>query len=171
MGNFVLILWFTGILLFTGTALLTADFMEGRYVMAAGGQDPRCPPTPPEPLGPFYKAKAPKRGSVGQGYRLGGTVRSSADCRPLGGAQIEIWLAGPNGQYDDAHRATIFSDQSGQYRFESNFPPSYSFRPPHIHLKVSAPGFATLITQHYPVAGQTEGSFDLVLTPGGRAGT
>jgi protocatechuate 3,4-dioxygenase beta subunit len=98
---------------------------------------------------------------------LQGTVKSSEDCRPVAGEQIEFWQAGPNGQYDDAHRATVFSDKSGGYRFESNFPPQYSVRPPHIHLRVSAAGFHTLVTQHYPVAGHTEATFDLVLAPAG----
>jgi len=55
-----------------------------------------------------------------------------------------------NGEYDDAHRATIIADASAAYRFESNLPPPYSGRPPHIHLRVSARNFKTLVTQHYP---------------------
>jgi protocatechuate 3,4-dioxygenase beta subunit len=59
----------------------------------------------------------------------------------------------------------MFSDASGAYRFESNFPPGYFGRPPHIHVKVSAPGFKTLVTQHYPEKGHTQAVFDLVLVP------
>jgi protocatechuate 3,4-dioxygenase beta subunit len=33
---------------------------------------------------------------------------------------------------------------------ESNFPPGYSGRPPHIHIRISANGFRSLATQHYP---------------------
>ncbi|NIQ38148.1 MAG: intradiol ring-cleavage dioxygenase [Proteobacteria bacterium] len=125
-----------------------------------------CQPTPPDSLGPFYKPNAPVRSSVGKGYLLRGVVRSSPDCSPIAGARVEFWLTGPDGRYYDEHRATLFSDESGRYQFESNFPPHYAGRPSHIHIRVSAPGYRTLATQHYPVKGETEKSFDLVLIPG-----
>lgn len=59
------------------------------------------------------------------------------------------------------------ADKSGAYRFESNFPPKYSSRPPHIHIKVTAPGFRALVAQHYPQEEQKQGTFDLVLIPAG----
>jgi protocatechuate 3,4-dioxygenase beta subunit len=124
-----------------------------------------CKPTEPDALGPFYKPDAPVRSSVDKGYVLSGAVKSSADCAPVKDARIEFWLAGPNKKYDDEHRAVLTSDGSGVYRFESNFPPGYSGRPPHIHIRVSAKGFRTLVTQHYPVEGRTEGIFNLVLVP------
>jgi protocatechuate 3,4-dioxygenase beta subunit len=92
-------------------------------------------------------------------------VISSADCASIAKAVIELWLTGHDGSYDDDHRATIFSNDSGQYRFESNSPPGYSGRPPHIHIRVSANRFKTLATQHYPAAGQKAREFDLVLVP------
>ncbi len=124
-----------------------------------------CESTRPDALGPFYVSDAPQRAQVGQGHVLSGVVRSSADCTAIAGAQLEFWLAGPNGQYDDEHRATLFADDSGSYQFESNFPPPYSGRPPHLHLRVTAGGYQPLVTQYYPVEGQTEGIFDLVLMP------
>ena len=125
----------------------------------------KCEPTPADYLGPFYKAGAPVRSRVGKGYQLTGLVISSADCTPIADAVIELWQTGPDGSYDDDHRATIFSNDLGQYQFESNFPPGYSGRPPHIHIQVSANGFNTLATQHYPAAGQKAGEFDIVLLP------
>jgi protocatechuate 3,4-dioxygenase beta subunit len=124
-----------------------------------------CHPTPQDALGPFYKPNAPMRSSVGKGYVLTGTVRSSKDCSAIEGARIEFWLADPNGRYDDDHRATLLSEKSGGYRFESNFPPPYSGRPSHVHIRVSAQGYKTLVTQHYPAQGRTGGDFDLILTP------
>ena len=124
-----------------------------------------CEPTAPDMLGPFYKPDAPVRPSVGKGYVLSGTVRTSKGCSPLEGAKIEFWLAGPDEEYADKYRATVFSDKTGAYRFESHFPPPYYGRPSHIHIKVSASGFKTLVTQHYPARGQTQGTFDLVLVP------
>jgi protocatechuate 3,4-dioxygenase beta subunit len=136
---------------------------------AAAGAAPewQCKPTPTDALWPFYQADAPRRTSVGKGYLLTGVVKSARDCAPIPEARIEFWLAGPNGEYDDDHRATLLADQAGAYRFESNYPPPYSSRPPHIHLRISAQGFKTLVTQHYPRKGASEASFDLVLRPGG----
>lgn len=63
--------------------------------------------------------------------------------------------------------ATIRVDESGDYRFESNFPPAYSGRPSHIHVRVTAPGYKTLVTQHYTKAGDARATLDLVLVPEG----
>jgi protocatechuate 3,4-dioxygenase beta subunit len=122
-----------------------------------------CSPTRPDGLGPFYEPGAAVRSIVGQGYVLSGVVRSSAVCSPIAGARIEFWLAGPDGRYDDDHRATVISDDLGKYRFESNFPPGYGSRPPHIHIRITAAGHKALVTQHYPAAGSKEGALDLVL--------
>jgi protocatechuate 3,4-dioxygenase beta subunit len=140
---------------------ISAQTQESRST----NSDTKCEPTPADYLGPFYKAGAPVRSRVGKGYQLTGLVISSADCTPIAEAVIELWLTGPDGSYDDDHRATIFSNDSGQYQFESNFPPGYSGRPPHIHIRVSANGFRTLATQHYPEAGHEAGEFNLVLVP------
>jgi catechol 1,2-dioxygenase len=40
--------------------------------------------------------------------------------------------------------------QRGEYRFGSNVPVSYGGRPPHIHVRVRAPGLEEQVTQHYP---------------------
>ena len=124
-----------------------------------------CSPTEADAMGPFYKPDTPIRSSVGEGYLLTGVVRSSQDCSSIEGAKIEFWLAGPDGRYHDNYRATIVAGELGDYSFESNLPPSYARRPPHIHIRISAKGFKALVTQHYPEAGQTEGEFDLVLIP------
>jgi protocatechuate 3,4-dioxygenase beta subunit len=125
----------------------------------------KCAPTPEDGLGPFYKPNAPVRSKVGDGYVLFGTVKSAKDCSVVPGAKIEIWLAATDGSYDDDHRATLLAGESGSYRFESNTPPKYNFRPPHIHVRVTAEGFRTLVTQHYPKVGTSEGNFPLVLAP------
>jgi protocatechuate 3,4-dioxygenase beta subunit len=105
------------------------------------------------------------RTSVGSGYVLSGAVLAAGSCEPIPDARIEFWLANPEGVYDDAHRATQFAGEEGEYRFESNVPVPYQGRPPHIHVRVTAPGFQELVTQHYPDADQTEATFDLVLEP------
>jgi protocatechuate 3,4-dioxygenase beta subunit len=130
---------------------------------AAAERSANCKPTQPDMLGPFYEPDAPVRRSVGSGYVLSGRVLAAEECKPIPNAQIEFWLANPRGNYDDAHRATVFAGESGRYRLESNVPVSYSGRPPHIHVKVTAPGYEELVTQHYPERGQRKANFDLVL--------
>jgi protocatechuate 3,4-dioxygenase beta subunit len=124
-----------------------------------------CKPTRPDALGPFYQPNAPVRSSVGKGYVLSGTIKSAKDCSAIERAMIEFWLAGPDGEYADKYRATLFSGKSGSYRFESPVPPPYYGRPPHIHIRVTSKGYQTLVTQHYPVEGKTEAVFDIVLAP------
>jgi len=124
-----------------------------------------CPPTKPDALGPFYKPDAPTRSVLGSGYVLKGTIRSSVDCGIIPEARIEVWQAGPDGEYSDAYRATLVADPDGQYQLQTDRPPRYSFRPPHIHIRVEASGYATLITQHYPEGEASESTFDLVLVP------
>lgn len=124
-----------------------------------------CPPTRADALGPFYKAGAPVRAKVGKGgYVLTGQVRAARTCRSLARARIEFWLVNEQGEYDDAHRATVFSRRNGYYRFESNRPVGYEGRPPHIHVRVTARGFRTLVTQHYPRGSRKSATFNLVLT-------
>src|SRR5215210_3990023 len=132
------------------------------HAPVAGGHA-NCKPTQPDMLGPFYEPGAPVRTSVGSGYVLSGAVLATEECKPIRDARIEFWLANPKGDYDGAHRATVFAGQRGEYRFESNVPVSYGGRPPHIHIRVRARGYEELVTQHYPERGQRKANFDLVL--------
>jgi len=125
----------------------------------------RCEPTPWDEIGPFYRQGAPVRSKIGTGYLLHGVVRSAMDCSPIAGARIEVWQVGADGQYDEAHRATLYSDAKGGYRLETDFPPAYGTGRPHIHIVVDAKGFDGVITQHYPLKGAKKAGFDLVLVP------
>lgn len=159
-----LVYYFLWVVLFIGLMYGASSSEPSENQPAAKGRQ-ACKPTPPDGLGPFYEPNAPLRTSVGEGYALTGQVKSAPDCSPIPGARIELWLAGPDGKYDDEHRATILTGQTGDYRFQSNFPPKYTNRPPHIHIRVSAEGYKTLVTQHYPQGGSNQGTFDLVLAP------
>jgi hypothetical protein len=94
-----------------------------------------------------------------------GVIRSIADCTPIADTRIEFWLAGPDGTFDADHRATVIADASGTYRFESNFPPAYDGNPPHIFVRVTAPAHQPLVTRHYPIINQSEGTLDLIVIP------
>jgi protocatechuate 3,4-dioxygenase beta subunit len=130
---------------------------------AAAAGPTNCKPTQPDMLGPFYEPGAPVRTRVGSGYVLSGAVLAAEECKPIPNARIEFWLANSRGDYDDAHRATVFGGERGEYRFQSNVPVSYGGRPPHIHVRVRAPGYEELVTQHYPESDQRKANFDLVL--------
>ena len=147
---------------------LAATLLVFTFFLIAGQTDAaspagKCPPTAQDEIGPFYKPNAPLRDKIGTGYVLQGTVRSAATCRPVPGARIEFWQAGPDGKYADAYRATIFSDRRGRYRLTTSFPPPYARRPAHIHILVDMLGYAGLITQHYPKAGTQQATFDLTM--------
>jgi hypothetical protein len=135
-------------------------------VLAKGSAPPstsaRCQLTQGSGGDPFYKPNAPVRSRVGTGFVLTGIVRSGIDCAAMRGARVELWLRGPDGQYDDVHRGTVITDGSGRYRFESNFPGGGL---PHIHVRVAAPGYRPLEIRYLPRSGATAGVLDLVLEP------
>jgi len=135
-------------------------------LISAGFAAAACTATQGEILDANYKPQAPKRASVGSGYVLTGTVRASGDCQPIGGATVELWLAGPDG-YSDNYTGTVVADKSGHYRFQSPFPSASTGRPPHIHMRIAADGFLPIQTEWMPRQGTATGLFDIVLEPGG----
>jgi protocatechuate 3,4-dioxygenase beta subunit len=128
----------------------------------AGGQG-SCSPTRPDMLGPFYKPDAPVRSRTGDGLVVTGIVRSAATCAPLPGARIEWWSADTGGEYRDSLRATQTTGADGRYRYETVFPGLYPGRPPHLHVRLSAPGHRVLVTQVYPKPGDRTITLDFVL--------
>ena len=122
-----------------------------------------CSPTASDSEGPFYKAEAPIRANTGRGLTVSGRVRSAGSCAAIPEARVEWWQTNPQGRYDDEHRGAQLTSSDGGYRFETDFPPGYFGRPPHIHFKVFAPGHRSLTTQVYPKRGQSTITFDFVL--------
>ncbi|RZA08506.1 MAG: hypothetical protein EOP11_04645 [Proteobacteria bacterium] len=152
--------------------------------MAMGGFLPRalaatCGLTPPQTEGPFYPGEqnftaendltrvpgAPRR-ALGEIIYISGVVTDQA-CRPVAGANVEIWQACEAGSYNNAkdpnpaprdpyfkYWGETFTDETGAYSFKSIRPGAYPadtdwMRPAHIHFKVSKLGFHGLITQMY----------------------
>ena len=134
-------------------------------VLAGGPIVAQCKPTPGSILDPYYTPTAPKRASVGSGFVLTGTVRSSGDCLPIAGATVEFWLAGPNG-YTEKLRGTVVADRNGRYRFQSPFPAASAGPAPHIHMNVAADGFLPIQTECFPSKGTASGVFDIILELG-----
>lgn len=124
-----------------------------------------CPPTAPDMLGPFYTPNAPQRSRTGDGLTVHGAVRSTRDCKALPAATLEWWSADGKGEYQDRLRATQTTDAEGNFRYVTESPGRYPGRPPHLHVKVTARGHRTLVTQVYPKPQQTEIAQDFVLQP------
>ncbi|HOY07087.1 MAG TPA: T9SS type A sorting domain-containing protein [Saprospiraceae bacterium] len=114
--------------------------------------------------GPFYTANPPMiinnqlAGPNEPGTRLivSGVVRTLDCSEVIPDALIDIWHANDAGQYDTVGynlRGTIRTNEQGFYLFETILPGKYlngpSFRPRHIHFKITSPGFSTLTTQLY----------------------
>ncbi|MEO3830252.1 intradiol ring-cleavage dioxygenase [Actinomadura sp. B10D3] len=116
------------------------------------------------------------RGAAGTPCHVSGQVRST-DGSPIAGARVDVWEADEDGFYDvqysgdrSAGRGRLRSGADGEYRFWSVLPAPYPIphdgpvgdllaaagrgpmRPAHLHFKVTAPGYRTLIT-HIFVAG------------------
>ena len=117
-----------------------------------------CTPTIDDGVSPSYQPNTPERNVVGHGHILTGVVLSSVDCRPIANVQLEFWPEEEGLGHPDDSRATFFTDQNGNFRFECN-------PPEHIHMRISAPGYRTIGVNSYHPEGRAEGVFDIVLVP------
>lgn len=122
-----------------------------------------CTPTPQD-VPANYAPDAPVRSKIGAGgYVFEGVVRSAAGCAGIPAARVELWLAGPSGGYDADHRATVVADGNGRYRVDSAFPAAYGGGRAHIHIRATAQGHRPLVSIHFPAAGASGATMDLVL--------
>lgn len=135
----------------------------------------RFPLTPSQVLGPYYIPNAPRRrklfpaGARGEQIRIQGQVLSENGL-PVDGAILDVWLADPNGRYDNqddignsiliprskqVYRGRILTGSDGGFTFDCLRPGNYFddgwnlWRPAHIHLKVNHPEYQDLVTQIY----------------------
>lgn len=125
-------------------------------------------PTTTDILGPFYRPGAPMRnnimspGSTGIPMNLTGKVFSENGKTPLDNALVEIWQCDEKEYYDNASddylfRGAVKTDKNGSYNFKTIVPVPYkanpdnenSWRPAHIHMRVSVANQQDLITQIY----------------------
>ena len=103
---------------------------------------------------------------------VSGHVTAAGDGRPLPGALLDVWQTNRQGYYENQDasqpdynlRGRLLTDEQGRYEFRSIVPGAYEvtrggpvaelllalnrhgWRPSHIHLKVSCPGFVPLTT-------------------------
>jgi protocatechuate 3,4-dioxygenase beta subunit len=134
--------------------------------------------TPAETEGPFYPVTVQKdldfdltRVEGGDGVAQGrhivvaGRVLDSAG-NPIEDAAVDLWQANAMGRYRHPEEssdnpldpnfqgwAIVTSGQGGAFRFKTVYPGSYGGRAwrraPHIHFKISKPGYRPLTTQMY----------------------
>jgi protocatechuate 3,4-dioxygenase beta subunit len=102
--------------------------------------------------GPYYVDGALTRRDVTEGragvpLELRLAVQNAATCKPIAGANVEIWHAdaggaysGVNGNSADWLRGNQKAGASGIVRFATIYPGWYPGRTPHIHLKVHVGG-------------------------------
>lgn len=110
-------------------------------------------------------------GASGVPCRVRGSVRSLGG-EPVPDAEIQVWQADDEGMYDVQRgpverlqaRGVLRSDQNGHFHFQSILAQPYPipddgpvgdmlratkrhpWRPAHLHFKISAPGYETLVT-------------------------
>ena len=125
-------------------------------------------PTTTDILGPFYRPGAPMRSNIippnskGSPMNLSGTIFKEDGKTPLSNALVEIWQCDENEHYDNASdsylfRGAIQTGKNGTYDFKTIVPVPYkadpndegSWRPAHIHMRVSVADQQDLITQIY----------------------
>jgi hydroxyquinol 1,2-dioxygenase len=110
------------------------------------------------------------QGAKGTPCHVSGRV-TGTDGTPVSGARIEVWESDEDGFYDVQYqggrtqgRAHLFSAPDGRYAFWGVTPSAYPiphdgpvgrmlermgrhpYRPAHLHFKVTAPGYRTLVT-------------------------
>jgi catechol 1,2-dioxygenase len=125
-------------------------------------------PTTTDILGPFYRPGAPIRtnlrlaSSTGTPILLKGIIFKEDGKTPVNDALVEIWHCDEHEVYDNAsdeynYRGGQKTKADGKYEFKSILPVPYkanptneaSYRPAHIHMRVSVPNQQDLVTQLY----------------------
>ncbi|HCT76541.1 MAG TPA: hydroxyquinol 1,2-dioxygenase [Micromonosporaceae bacterium] len=110
-------------------------------------------------------------GAAGEPCFISGAV-VSPDGKPVAGAAVDVWQSDETGNYDVQYpdldraqgRGRLRTDEAGGYSFWSVRPDAYPIphdgpvgellrasgrgpmRPAHVHFKISAPGYRTLVT-------------------------
>ncbi len=113
-------------------------------------------------LGPFYKRNAPITsdliipGHDAVEILVKGHVYMSDCTSPLTDAQVEFWQSDGAGEYDNEnfnYRGRLITGGDGAYAFKTIVPGRYlngsTYRPSHIHFKITAPGYKELVSQIY----------------------
>jgi protocatechuate 3,4-dioxygenase beta subunit len=145
-------------------AIVTATGALGASA-SAGPDASSCRASVGDAFGPFGRGIPPIRSKTGTGHVLTGVVLSALGCKPIRGAQVQFWQSNRRGQYVRALSATVLTDRTGAFRYESPLPVSYEGREPHIHIRVIARDHEPLLARYVLAKGTRRGSMRLVLVP------
>ena len=150
-------------------AMLATGVAPWRSLLAS---DKLLPVTPSDAEGPFYPVEFPDDtdndllrvfGEQGMSPGVQAYVHGRVVDRhgvPIDGARVEIWQCDHGGVYhhpgdsgDPDMRfqgfGAMVTNREGGYHFRALRPVPYTGRTPHIHYRVTAPGFERLTTQLY----------------------
>jgi protocatechuate 3,4-dioxygenase beta subunit len=144
-----------------GSIVIASELSTDSMLCAfAEGEKPLSKPTPPNPIGPFYKRLTPLNNMLRAPgdpdlplTLFGQVVDSRGEIVP--DATIEIWQTNHHGLYDIEgyrYRGKQTVDTAGAYRFESVIPGHYPDKSrvcQHVHYVAMAPGHKSLVTQLY----------------------
>lgn len=124
-------------------------------------------PTTTDILGPFYRPNAPVRvdinpaGYTGSPFHLSGTIYKADGNTAFANCLVEVWQCDEHKVYDNTtddfrYRGSQRVGKDGKYRFVTTLPLPYplfsgsnTYRPAHIHMRISGEGQQDLITQIY----------------------
>ena len=138
----------------------------GELLAAAALEVQDCIAQPQQTEGPYFVDEQlqradirldPATGQTSAGVPLDlrlivSSVTESGACRPVAGAQVDIWHCDALGVYSDVRdrsfdttgkkflRGYQMSDESGQVRFTTVYPGWYAGRAVHVHFKIRRPG-------------------------------
>lgn len=110
-------------------------------------------------------------GAAGEPCEVSGTIRG-LEGQPIAGAKIDVWQADSEGKYDVQRseldhpegRGVLHADSEGRFHFHSVLAEAYPiptdgpvgellaatrrhpWRPAHLHFRIEAPGYETLVT-------------------------
>lgn len=150
------------------TVLSAIAVSASGFVKWNGKQFAGDSPTTTDILGPFYRPNAPVRSNLrlantkGIPLVLKGGIFKDDGKTAIPNALVEIWHCDEKEVYDNTsdnynYRGRQNSRVNGAYEFKTILPVPYkanpaeesSWRPAHIHMRVSVPGQQDLITQIY----------------------
>lgn len=153
-----------------GSSLPPESFPTRAELLALTRPSGQLTPTPSDVQGPYYRPNAPVRtdlfGASEEGTRVEyRTQVVDTSGNPIPGAMVDVWTADAKGVYDMESteyrgRARQTADGEGRTSFAAVRPGNYDlgvdpgtgerlFRPAHVHVKVSAPGFQPVLSQLY----------------------
>jgi hydroxyquinol 1,2-dioxygenase len=181
--------WFQGVQFLTATGqkcdakrqefILLSDTLGLSMLTVAMNNDKPAGCTEATVFGPFFVEGAPAfehgddvaNGAQGQPCQVRGRV-IGLNGEPVAGAQIDVWQADAEGNYDVQYReleraqarGVLRSGPDGRFHFRTIVAEAYPiptdgpvggmlratrrspWRPAHLHFKIAAPGYETLIT-------------------------